>query len=672
MRARYTSAVAEPRLSVTRGGALVAVAVAAAVLWLARDTNPLDVSLRLLLPLLWLAAWTVACLGAGVWLVRGLLSGSRDPDAVVVLTTGAAVLAMLQAVLALAGLLHPIVVVVLLCVAAAEGTRLLVLTRLRPRLPGVALTSPAGVMLAAAAVAVVALLTTPPVMYDALNYHLAFPARWMAAGGFVEFPRHLFSYYPSSHGLLYAMSLASVGPWGAQAIHWWMGAMAVLAAATLGERLGGRSAATWSAACFGLTPAVLEIAGYAIADLAVAAWAGAALVVLTDADEDPPTWRRGALIGVLAGCAVAAKYLALGTVMAAVVAGGAVWLWGRSWRSPSRWAVGAAFAVATAVMVLPWFGRNLVWTGNPVYPYMQFLFGGPPCDRDILREIGRYGAAGGSWIAWIGSTLGAVAVRTIHPLREGGLLGPHWVPLLVAAAFVRGAERRLTAALWAAVVSGAIVWGALVQYARFLLPVLVPAAALAGSSAAAFTRHPSRMLRAAFHGLLLAVLGWNASVLASQHDLERLQVVFGHRSDTQYLRRWVSYAPMIPVVAGSLPPSSRLLLVGEPRSFYLDRPVVVEDPYRQPLLLELARGCGSPDELARRVRALGVTHVLVNEGEMSRLARHRGASDYWGGASPIEREAIDRMLADLVRQVARHGSVWVGELDGSASRADPQ
>ena len=42
--------------------------------------------------------------------------------------------------------------------------------------------------LIAVGAAILTLTTAPPVMYDALNYHLAFPDRWLDAGGFIEFP----------------------------------------------------------------------------------------------------------------------------------------------------------------------------------------------------------------------------------------------------------------------------------------------------------------------------------------------------------------------------------------------------------------------------------------------------------------------------------------------------
>ena len=656
---RYTPTVTDPGSPprISQPVALLAALLVAVVLWLARDVIEIDVGLRLVLPALWLAAWTCACLGVGVWALRLLLGRDDRPPRVEVLAAGAAVLALVLAGAATVGLLRPVLLQVVLAVAALEGLRLLLVTRVRPPLPPMALGSAPGIVLCAVAASVLVLTTAPPVMFDVLNYHLAFPARWLAHGGFVEFPRHLFSYYPSAHGIDYSFALATVGPWGANAIHWWFGAVGVLAAGELGGLLGGRRSAGWAAACFGLAPVVVEIAGYAIADLAVAAFAGAALVLLVRRDTSPAVWRTAAAAGLLAGSAASAKYLGLVTAVVPVAL--ALLLVTRR----RRIATCVAFGVAVLVALAPWLGRNAVWTGNPVYPYLQQLLGGPPCERDVAVELEHSGAdAEPTFAGVIPRALTAPVLRTFRPLESGGRIGAHWLILLPVALLVRGLDRRRAAALWLATVAGAVAWGALVQYARFLVPVMVPAAALAGVAAASLTAGSSRTIARAFTVVLVGILAWNATTLASGFNLDRLAVVTGNLAERDFIDRWVSYGPAIPVVNAELPEDATILLVAEPRSLYLDRRVLVEDPYRTPLLVELARGCRSVEELAREVRGLGATHVLVNTSEMGFFAGMRQADDFWSDATPAERERITGFLADSVRPLLRTDRLLLGEI----------
>ncbi len=640
--------------------ALVAALLAAAVLWLYRDTPGPETLLRLIMPVLWLGVWSLACLGVGVWVVRAFLGNDPRQRLELVLATGAATFAFVGAVAATLGLFGPVAVRLVLGLASMEGIRLLGFSRVRPRLPAIVLASGPGILLATAGVLTAAVLTTPPAMFDALNYHLAFPSHWLTAGGFVEFPRHFFSYYPSAHGMLYTAAVATIGPWGAAAIHWWMGALAVLAAGTLGERLGGPRAATWSAACFALAPVTLEVAGYAISDLAVAAWSGAALVVLVSNVAAKRPWRSGALTGLLVGSAAAAKYLALATVvlpvcLAAIVLASAV--------RPRRLGTPIACALAAVVAIAPWMARNAAWTGNPVYPYFQTTLGGPSCERDLARELDATELDATTPSNPVARTLTAPIIRTFQPLKSGGHLGPHWLILLPVALIMPGLRTRYAIALWVAAVGGTLAWGATVHYARFLLPALVPAAALAGTAAAALVSGTrSRLIGIVFAILLVGISGWNLMALATDFQLDRVATITGQLPDEDFRNRWVSYGPAIGEINRKLPADAVVLLVAEPRSTYLEREVLVEDPYRTPWLVDLVQNCSGPKELAARVSELGATHVLVNTSEMDFYGGLRSKPGYWADASPPERLIIERFLSEELIPVFRTETLLLGEV----------
>ena len=138
-------------------------------------------------------------------------------------------------------------------------------------------------------------------------------------------------------------------------------------------------------------------------------------------------------------------------------------------------------------------------------------------------------------------------------LREAGLLGPHWLLLLPAAAFARGIDRRVWRACWIAALVGTFLWGALVQYGRVLTPTRVPAAALAGAAAAALMGTDKPCLRGLFRTLILLVLSWNATVIATDLNLDRARIVSGHSRDAEHLQRWVSYGAVLPFVSEALP-----------------------------------------------------------------------------------------------------------------------
>jgi 4-amino-4-deoxy-L-arabinose transferase-like glycosyltransferase len=612
----------------------------------------------------------VATLGAGAPLCRRLIR--HDATAFInlplIVLTGAGVLATALTGLALIGLFRVPVVVTVLLAAAALGCReclsgLWTEVASLPRPPVIAW------LPLAAFAALVPVLAAPPVMYDALNYHLAFPDHWLAAGGFLEFPRHGFSYYPSSYGMLYGCALATVGPWGATAIHFWFGAAASLTAASLGARLAGPMAAAWVGACFALTPAVLEVAAYATADLVVAAWAGAALAALLLAPDGPPEPGRAALAGFLVGCALAAKYLAFAVVLLPFLAVLGFSVPRRSWRGSLS--VVAAAGAAAALPVVPWLVRNLIWTGNPLYPYLQGVLGGPPTGMGVGSHVAQIGGAEPGSLLWASQAIVALGLRTIEPLGQGGILGPLWLLLLPVAALLPGAGdvRALRRSLWIFTIGGLLAWGALVQMARFLLPVLVVAAPLAGAAAAALVTSPRPAVRWSFRLLLGFCLFWASTMVATTQNLDRLAVAAGRLDDVAYMKRWISYHPVIEHLNRELEPGSKVLFVAEPRSFYVAAPLVVEDPFRTPLLVELAAEHPSAAAIARRLADLGVTHLMVNSHEMALSARLRGVDDFWSGASPAERRAIDELLTHWTVRTAGDPTLWVGRITSRNERA---
>ncbi len=656
--------------------ALLAAAVAVPALWFYRGVVPAEPLFRLLLPPLWLVVWTVAAFGAGTDVAAACAGRDRTPiAAVLVLALGAAVLSLAATVLAFAGLLRAPILAGLMLFSVLRGATAWSRARHDLRWPGL---SPVGwwlVPVVAAMAVVSATLPAPPVMYDSLHYHLAFPAQWLRAGGLVAFPRHAYASFPASVGALYLYPLALVGPWAAKALHAWFGLLAIAAAGALGHRLGGRHAARWAVLLFAITPSVLELAGYAMVDLAVAAWAGAAMVALLPAHSRRLRPEgRAAIAGICAGAAVGAKYLALATVLAPVVViAVAVRLLvdRKPLRASRAGAVCAAlFLAGIAVAAGPWYLRNAVATGNPVYPFARGVFGGPPVELTTQTMLAQDAARPEGWGARVLHALAAPVVRTFEPLQTASGLGLQWLILLPPAAWL--VRSRRAAVLWLGAGAAAAAWAVLLPFGRFLLPALVPAAALAGVGAARITgRKAPPAGRAAVVALLAVVLAWNASTLATRLDLERIATTVGIESEDAFLGRWVSYWPVVEAVR-SLPARARILLVGEPRSFYLDRAVEVEDPNRTPLLLELAERVQTVEALQEELVRRGITHVLVNRGEMTWLAGLRGHDDYWWGGSPRGRALVQRLLSERVVRLAGTSRVWLGRLEPSQARPEPR
>lgn len=647
--------------------AVTAFAVAVVLVpWLSRNVIPLDVCFRLLLPIVWLSVWSLACLGPGKAIMALLLPSRTEIPGVMVMLIGSAVLAFLGFLLAAAGILRPMFLNGVLGCAAIGGIFVLLKQRESIRFVPEGLFSPLSLVLVIPIFLTMFVLTTPPVMYDVLHYHLAFPEQWLRAGSFIEFPRESFSYYPSAHGMLFSYALAAIGPWGANAINWWMGLMSALAAAELSRRYAGPMATPWAAASFLLTPAVLEISGYATADLTVAAWTGGALLFLLRKDGAFPNQMEMLMGGFFVGSAAAAKYLAMATVCLPLM----LVLIYLGLRDRIRWktlATGIAFLlVGLGLSLGPWLLRNMVWAGNPVYPYLHAVFGGDSSSLDLGRELERTMDISASTGKQLMLSMFALIRRSFNPRLEGGVLGSHWLILLIAAAGFSSISR-LKWPLWIFLMTGCVTWGFLVQYVRFLLPALVAGAALAGGGMAVLLGEVGPLARRSIVALFIFLFSWSTTVLATPFFSQRLAVVCGQLDELEFRKNWDSRTDALGFIQRSLPEHAVLLLVGELRSFGLNRRVFVDGPYHRPLLVDLAQNCDSAEALAEELRDLGVTHLLVNRREMPRLAGLRKVPDYWSPAGVLERRLLDDFFKHELRPLFEKDGVGVYRLQYSAS-----
>lgn len=620
---------------------------------------------------IWLVGFSLATIGLGAPLWRWV-SGQplgRPDSWLVAAATGAAGLMLVTGVLGAAGVLQGPVLLITMGVGAVVGAFELRRAKLGSP-PGVIPLTP-GIVLGLGALLTLLAVATPSPFYDQLHYHLAFPERWLASGGIDVFPRHAYSFLPANMGLLYTYALAGPGVWGAQAIHWWMGLVAVASASLLARRIGaGASGGAWAAALLVATPSVLLCATWAASDLGVAAFGGVAALMAIDPvareRERGPTWY--ALCGALCGIAFGCKYLALATVavpVGVILAGAALLAAMRAGRVRPALAIVFPWASGLSLVVLPWTLRNTILTGNPVYPFyaeaFDGLFGSP-----LLEVAGQ--AAQRIAPAETSSAIAAgLSLRTFEPLGAAGLIGPLWLMLipLWLGLLLFGKREKAGLLLAASALTGIVVWSQFRQLGRYLLPVLVPAAAGIGLTLERTLASISPTLRRGLVVLLGFVMLWSLQGGVSELTFKRISCTFGRSDTREMLERHVSYWPALDVVNHELPADAKLLLVGESRALHLERSVVLEDPFRTPYLLELARGAASFGEMSRSLRKDGITHVLYNEHEADRIARMGRRPGYFSDAQGEVQIRLQTFLSDCLELIQTAGPVRVYRLGES-------
>jgi hypothetical protein len=565
--------------------------------------------------------------------VAGELPGTLAPS------LGLGVLAYLTFFLGLAGGYTPtgaVAATAVLVLLALAGARAL-LRGLRDAPAGAPGGAPRALFFAAWAAVAVFLLakaTRPAVFYDAVTYHLGVPNFYLQEGRIGYLPFDAMSNNPFLMEMLYTLGMFLAGLHTAQMASVAVFLLLALAVRDFSRRFVPGVDPHLPALLFVLTPAFIEISVLFTNDLLLACFLLQTLHCVL-------RWReRGGtallvLGGAFAGCALGVKYHALLYLPALVLVGA----WPAADAGRGRWAatlraVGLLTGVALLVWA-PWPVKNALATGNPLYPVFSPLFGSsdmsaPQYARIVDLRGGRnlpLGLVEPLWRLLFGEA-GAVNARYGAAAGLGPVLAV-FVPALLCLGGIPHAARRLL------LIGGAtyLLWAATAPEARYLYPAVVLLTIVAGIAAGRLLGETPRgwgLAAGALTGLLL--LG-NLGLGFRQVDRWTSAAGFSHlrETDEEYLsRRMQEKGGFILAAYGveelasrELPADATVLIVGDAQHLYLRRRhrytyLSATTPYRA-----FEDGSATDEQLAARLRAEGVTHVVFNPRELARLQQSR-------------------------------------------------
>lgn len=498
-----------------------------------------------------------------------------------------------------------------------------------------------------AALLPVALLTLyPPTAFDATLYHLPFARAFAASGALPVLPDLRVPVFPQLLETLFAMLLPFGGDLAAQAVALIATALTVALLLAWGWRFS--PAAGWiAAAAYAGSPLVIYLAGTAYVEPGLTLFSTAAFYALA-------CWREGGgpgwlTLAAIFGCAAAdAKYLglyALGLVAVAAVA--AV----PPGPPASRRRLLGRVTLVCAIVAVPWYGRIVAATGNPVFPYLPRLFGVSPWTPPSRQAVDPLALAGDVAVRLLRLPWDAVFARS----RLGGYPPHSPVFLLAMPALVAGAlARRRVRILLLAAAGYTVVILAVLPDARYLLAVLPlvclavgdclawPLEALASrrslappASSAAVSglagRRPADEswvnARAALLALAIFLPGWGYS-LFSLYRLGPVPVMPAERE--AFLARKLPLFSSIRYLERACGSAYTLYAIHAENMNYLAAGRFLGDLTGPAAYRLVIPADGDAELLYRRLRALGADHLLTVEGDP--------------GLPPIFTAAFDRLF----------------------------
>jgi hypothetical protein len=498
----------------------------------------------------------------------------------------------------------------------------------------------------------------PPSFFDSMVYHLALPDRFARAGTIAVDPDFVFSYFPLNMEMLYTLGRVLFADHRtANLLNFGVGLLLILGGGCLGYRLGGGRAAIITAAVVILTPGFGLLSIVAKHDLALAMFEVAAFLAWLrwyfDGDQ-----RALVPAGLLAGFACGTKYagvyfvaaLAAATIIVAVVRAA------ETGRRLFRRFAGIGFACCLAVMVFsPWWGRNLALTGNPVHPTLQSVFpsGGhlnPEANRISMQKGGRRD---------LGGLLRAPWDMTFYPneFRFFAQIGPFYLALLPLVILFSRRRPEMILILATAAVTLPLWWVTRPNTRYFLGCLVLVAAAAAAVLVKLLERGPAWRWTLVGFLILLPPVNLVAYLSVERSLFDTVGHVLGSDpADSDFLTRRLDYYPAVRYINEHIDPDARILMIGETRTYYLEREVRVSSAHDRSLPVRWASRGRSPRGLMEILRREGITHLLVNRKEGDRLARGYG---YFEFPDRDSRVAFDTVLREATCPVFAEGAVRV-------------
>ena len=475
------------------------------------------------------------------------------------------------------------------------------------------------------------LANSPTVSWDASSYHLTLPQLYLESGGFRPVELNVYSHWPLGTELLFAVALAIHDAAAAKLIHLGFGLL-VLVTLVAGCRAfvpeEHRALASGLAVLLFLANGVVLFEmSIAYVDLAHAFYFTSALLLLLRwvelrQTDDRPHERLGrrrllVLAGVAAGLAAGTKLSGLaGVVLLLAVAALAVARGKQPRQDTGTLAVGFV-GVALALWAL-WPVRSFLATGNPVYPALFGLFGGPDWNGELAARLAE-------WQHSIGmgrSPLDYLLLPWRVAMEGGrgyssfdGTSTPLWLLAFPAALW----RARHDAFVRRCLAAGGLYfgfWALTSQQMRLLIPAFPPLALAAAAGNAAWLhglgeRLGQRSRRLAVGAAVAVALGavawqlpWRGSLAVLGRLVQQPAPVIAASA----------VPPVFSFVNSELPADARLLMLNTNQRYFCERDALADSFFEASQIAAwLAPAGHDPATLRRLLAERGVTHLLLDQ-----------------------------------------------------------
>lgn len=458
----------------------------------------------------------------------------------------------------------------------------------------------------------------PAVSWDANVYHLTVPRLWAEHGGFRPIPFNVYSNWPLNTELLFLVAMLLRDYLLAKLVHYWFGVLTLAAVFWLVRRNSGPLYGWLAAALLLCNQVVLAEIRVAYVDLAFAFFFFTAFLLLhTALQQDRLSPRNLAVVGLLAGLLAGVKLTGVVAVLCLVVVLSLEWRRGGRDRSGLFGSL-AVLVLPSLVVLLAWFAKSWLFTGNPVYPFRYAVFGGPNWSLELgemLREWQQGIGMGRGFVDYLLLPIRVVLMGGRGYDRFDGQIHPLWLVWVPLSVWMVRKSDLVRQCLWIAGLYF-IAWSLTSQQMRFLIPVLPFLATAAACSVAELFSWLRRKSGRRWEQLLVpGVIVLLVALSGGRYLAGGWRLAGVYLEEGAAVREAVVH-PVYRFINETLPEEARLLMINTNHGFFCHREYVADSFFEASQTRQLVKGCATKLEVGEVLRAQGLTHILIENRDL--------------------------------------------------------
>ena len=476
--------------------------------------------------------------------------------------------------------------------------------------------------------------SSPPIFYDGLIYQLVIPANYLQHHGFTYNPFSTYTSFPANMNLFFAIPLSFNSDIGAQLLSFLFALMIFVALKEFISANVENNSGTFCALIFLTTPVVALTSLLPAVDLALAFYALLSFLLLFQYIKEE---NKTLLIfsGIAAGIALGIKYLYM--MYLVPISFLALIIFPQNWSAGKKTSRFVYFNALALLVFSPWAIKNLIIHKDPIYPMLSHvgtsrvevlnIFFGEKTLPAILFSIKDY--------------LLFPIDMNFKTLGAAGIMGCFFIVMIPWIIFCEKRSHHLFKFSLMVSIVGIILFTLTPHSLRYFLivvPFLCIMYGMALSEAANLFQKAGRIVAYLCIALNI-IIGLNQVTTLGLFSYATL-----HSDRSSFLSRFVEYYDVAEYLNKNAPLSSRVLMIGEARTFYIKQECYYNF-YLQPIVLEQwIKESATLDNFLALLKKKNVQYVLFNYLEMNNIVKKLNKDEYFS-LPPHYRNILDSFIS---------------------------